>query len=97
MSIESPAYPGDEEGIGGVVTPSQVGSIGGVVAPAEVAHVLDRDCCFVDKATLILPRSILAANMPLVNNDLRGVGSCGLEFNQFSSGALCVWEFFTDL
>jgi hypothetical protein len=32
MSIESPPKPGDEEGIGGVVTPSQ--EIGGVVAPS---------------------------------------------------------------
>jgi hypothetical protein len=43
MSIESPAYPGDDEGIGGVVTPSHRGTIGGVVAPSAVPHVLDMD------------------------------------------------------
>jgi hypothetical protein len=67
--------------MGGVVTPSHNGNMGGVVAPSIGAHVLDKVCSFNYKAIPNLPRSILAANIPLVNNDLRGVGSCGLESN----------------
>lgn len=62
-----------------MVTPSH-DIMGGVVAPSAVRHVLEQDSCRIDfdNVELSLPRSNLEVKILVVNNDLRGVASCGL-------------------
>jgi hypothetical protein len=72
MSMESPASPGDDDRMGGVVTPSQ--EAGGVVAPS-VSQISEARPDWRRN----LPRSVLDMNNAVVKRDLRGVGSCGLQ------------------
>lgn len=78
MSIVSWPYPGEDDGIGGVVTPSH--RIGGVVAPSEVLTLAN---CFARGPPecfhgIPLVVDIWKKLLFDVNSERRGVGNCGL-------------------
>lgn len=78
ISIESGTKLGDEEGMGGVLTPSQ--RTGGVLVPSTVEVVSDSSFGTApSRRGLYVPRLSNCCIRFEVNKDLRGVASWGLE------------------